>query len=54
MANHPNSSFPLLESDQAEVIRIFLQLMCEGHLAEDVSEATMAKKQLGPRSDSKD
>jgi hypothetical protein len=54
MANYPNSSFPLLASDQAEVIRIFLELMCEGHHDQDVSEATTTKKPLGPRSDSKD
>lgn len=29
MAMHPSSSFPLLPSDQAEVIRIYLDLMLE-------------------------
>lgn len=29
MSIHPNSSFPLLASDQADVIQIFLQLMSE-------------------------
>jgi hypothetical protein len=54
MANHPNSSFPLLESDQAEVIRIFLELMCEGHRNEGVSEAITTKKPLEARRDSND
>jgi hypothetical protein len=54
MANHPNSSFPLLESDQAEVIRIFLELMCESHRNEGVSEATTTKKPFGACRDSND
>lgn len=29
MAMHPSSGFPLLPSDQADVIRIYLDLMCE-------------------------
>jgi hypothetical protein len=54
MANHPNSSFPLLESDQAEVIRLFLDLMCKGHHAEGVSEAATTKKPVGPSRNSND
>jgi hypothetical protein len=38
MAMHPDSSFPLLASDQAEIIRIFLELMREHESAEHPSE----------------
>jgi hypothetical protein len=54
MSIHPNSSFPLLASDQADVIRIFLELMSEGDHAGRVSKTTTTKKPLGPRSDSDD
>jgi hypothetical protein len=54
MSIHPNPSFPLLASDQAEVIRIFLELMREGDHTGRVSEATPTKKPLGPRSESDD
>jgi hypothetical protein len=39
MSIHPNSSFPLLASDQEDVIRIFLELMQEHE----------QRVQLGPR-----
>jgi hypothetical protein len=54
MSIHPNSSFPLLASDQADVIRIFLELMREGDHAERVPEATTNKKPLGPRTECND
>lgn len=54
MANHLNSNFPLLASDQADVIRIFLELMRESNHAGRVSEPTTTNKPLGPRSDSED
>jgi len=38
MAIHPNPSFPLLPSDQADVIRIFLQLMRERYPSSKVPE----------------
>ena len=54
MANHPISNFPLLASDQADVIRIFLELMRESNHVGRVSEATTTNKPLGPRRDSDD
>lgn len=41
MASHPVSSFPLLAADQADVIRIYLELMQErarGGSAAEISE----------------
>jgi hypothetical protein len=54
MTIHPNSSFPLLASDQADVIRIFLDLMREGDGAGHVPQATTSNKQLGPGADCND
>jgi hypothetical protein len=54
MSIHPNSNFPLLASDQVDVIRIFLELMREGDHAGRVPEATTTKTPLGPRSESDD
>lgn len=48
MASHPISSFPLLASDQADVIRIFIELMQERARAESPSEIT-EDQPLGPR-----
>lgn len=50
MENHPISSFPLLPSDQADVIRIFLELMREGDRAERASQAARTEP-LKPRND---
>lgn len=47
MAIHPDSSFPLRPSDQADVIRIFLELMRARHPAEHTSEVT-TNRPLGP------
>jgi hypothetical protein len=38
MASHPVSSFPLLASDQADVIRIYLELMQERARAGSASD----------------
>lgn len=46
---HPTSNFPLLASDQADVIRIFLELMS----ARRVPEAA-ADQPAGPAIDSND
>jgi hypothetical protein len=54
MTVHPNSSFPLLASDQADVIRIFLDLMREGGLAGRVHETATTAKQLGAGPDYSD
>lgn len=43
MAMHPDSSFPLLASDQAEVIRIFLELMRERERVEHSSQVVSHK-----------
>ena len=40
MSIHPNSSFPLLASDQADVIQIFFQLMSEKVQFENATEPT--------------
>ncbi len=47
MSIHPNSSVPLLPSDQADVIRIFLELMSTG-------DRTTTEEPVGPRNDSSD
>jgi hypothetical protein len=47
---HPDSSFPLLATDQAEVIRIFLELMHERESAEHPSEVT-TQRPPSPRTD---
>jgi hypothetical protein len=49
METHPNSYFPLLASDQADVIRIFLDLMCEDKHAERVQEAKTTNVPWEPR-----
>jgi len=54
MANFPDSSFPLSGSDQADVIRIFLELMAEGDRAGRASGLTTTPKPVGPRNDSND
>ncbi len=54
MAIHPNSNFPLLASDQADVIRIFLELMGEGNYAERVCEVRTTNHPLEPRNDLND
>ena len=41
MAIHPESSFPLLARDQAEVIRIYLELMRERDRSGRAPEVTM-------------
>ena len=48
MAIHPDSSFPLLVSDQAEVISIYLELMHERVLGKSEFAAT---DPMGPRTD---
>ncbi len=48
MSNQPNSSFPLLASDQAEVIQIFLELMSEGDRAASAPEVK-SDRIVGPR-----
>lgn len=47
MMNEPTSSFPLLASDQADVMEIFLQLMQERSGSAQVSEKNDQEKQLG-------
>ena len=47
MAMHPDSSFPLLASDQAEVIRIFLDLMREREQVERPSEVASHRPRTG-------
>ena len=51
MAIHPDSHFPILVSDQADVIRIFLELMSEGDRTARASEVT-TDQPVGPRNDS--
>jgi hypothetical protein len=51
MAIHPDSNFPLLERDQSDVIRMFLELMREGDCAGRAPEVT-TNQQVGPRDDS--
>jgi hypothetical protein len=52
MAMSPDSSFPLLASDQAEVIRIFLELMDEHDRTEHPSELMVNRPRgLGKASD---
>lgn len=53
MTIHPNSSFPLLENSQAEVVRIFLGLMCEWDRAGRPSEVT-TNEPIGPLNNSND
>jgi hypothetical protein len=49
METHPNSYIPLLASDQADVIRIFLDLMCEDNQAERVQDVKTANVSWEPR-----
>ncbi len=51
MDTHPIPSFPLLASDQADVIRIFLELMRNGDRIGHASEVTV-NKPLELRNDS--
>jgi hypothetical protein len=51
METNPNPYFPLLASDQADVMRIFLDLMCENKHAEPVHEAKTASVPWEPRWD---
>jgi hypothetical protein len=51
MAIHPDSNFPLLASDQSDVIRIFLDLMKESDLAGCAPEFT-TNQPVGLRDDS--
>ena len=53
MSIHPDSNFPLLADDQADVIRIFLELMSDGDRAVRAPEAT-TDQPVGPRNDSSD
>lgn len=53
MSIHPNSSFPLLASDQADVIRIFLDLMSKNERAEHSAGSTSSQP-VGPRNESND
>jgi len=48
MTIQPSPNFPLLESDQTEVIRIFLELIEERSRTARMPEATATKKELGP------
>jgi len=50
MSIHPDSSFPLLASDQADVIQIFLELMSESDLSYRAPEVT-TNHPVGPYSD---
>jgi len=52
MSIHPDTSFPLLASDQADVIRIFLDLMSQGDRTGVASDVT-SNSQPGPRNDSR-
>lgn len=47
MAIQPGSNFPIRLSDQADVIRIFLELMREYHGSEQASEVT-TNQAFGP------
>jgi hypothetical protein len=51
METNPNPYFPLLASDQADIIRIFLDLMCENKHAEPVHEAKTTTVSWEPRWD---
>jgi hypothetical protein len=51
MELHPNSCFPLLASDQAEVIRIFLELMTEGDHAGRACDVGTPNQSFEPHRD---
>ena len=53
MSIHPDSSFPLLAGDQADVIRIFLDLMSKGDRSRAPSEVT-SHQSVGARKDPND
>ncbi|HUH62923.1 MAG TPA: hypothetical protein VLZ50_08000 [Terracidiphilus sp.] len=53
MKNLPNSGFPLLESDQAEVIEIFNELMRQWRATSNPAEA-LVQKPAGPPSRKRD
>ena len=53
MAIHPDSRFPVIASDQADVIRVFLDLMSERERAERAPRDN-GKQPVGPGSDSYD
>ncbi len=52
MATNFSSGFPLLVSDQADVIRIFLDLMCAGDRDGHKSNVTANHDLFGPRNGS--
>lgn len=54
MAIHPDSSFPLLIRDQAEVIRIFLELKRDSDRTGRTTGVTTTRKAIGPRADFND
>jgi hypothetical protein len=49
MAIHPDSRFPLLIRDQAEVIRIFLELMRESDRTGRAPKVTTTQRPIGRR-----
>lgn len=49
-----NSSFPLVAADQADVIRIFLELMSEGDRNGHVREVRKTNQSLEPRNSPED
>lgn len=51
MATYPNSGIPLLATDQADIIRIFLGLMCDKNRAQRSPEPA-TDHPLAPRNDS--
>ena len=48
MAIHPDTSFPVSPKDQADVIRIYIELMRERHGGSREAEM-LVEKPLGPR-----
>jgi len=54
MTIHPNSSFPLLASDQDEVIRIFLELMQNHDHIESAPEPKKVFKRFTQPADSEE
>lgn len=48
MAIHPDSNFPLLPRDQAEVIRLFIELM-QDRAGGSREPQMLLDKRLGPR-----
>jgi hypothetical protein len=54
MEFQPNPTIPLLATDQAEVIQLFLELMSEDNHAERVYDAKATSEPEEPRFDSND